>query len=538
MKIHTSSPFTSARLIVLGGLSLTLLNAMSPVELLSMQSFGQPSGRVQKAIAQSTAQSEDDINVRVYQAASPAVVTIDTDSGTGSGVIVSADGLILTNAHVVDGADTVKVFLPDRQEYEGRVVGYGANGVDLAAVRIQAQNLPTVAISTAPVQVGQRAFAIGNPFGRFDGTFTTGIVSRLDANRGLIQTDAAINPGNSGGALLNSRGELIGINTSIFTPQRSAPGTAGDQPGNIGIGFAIAINPINDFLTAVRNGTAPTVAQQSSFLAGSNRPAQQITLNGVPIQGQLTRDSATLPADDSYYDAYSFEGSKGQQVVVEMNSANLDAYLILLSPQGRDLAQDDDGGGATNARLAFTLPEDGTYTVLANSYASRQTGSYDLRLAEDRGSNFNANRQPASPVSGQSSTEQPSTEQSSTEQSRSGQSVSEQSATVSSLPIRAEGVLGPNSKTLEVDGSRYEEFLFEGSRGQQVTISLNSRDFDPYVMLVGPDDSVVAYNDDVATDDLNAGLTVTLPSSGVYRVLANALDSSGAGRFRLTVNAL
>ncbi len=529
MKIHTSSVLISARLIVLGGLSLTLLNALSPVELLSLQSFGQPSGQVQKAIAQSTAQltaqstaqSEDDINVRVYQAASPAVVTIDTDSGTGSGVIVSADGLILTNAHVVDGADTVKVFLPDRQEYEGRVVGYGANGVDLAAVRIQAQNLPTVTIATAPVQVGQRAFAIGNPFGRFDGTFTTGIVSRLDANRGLIQTDAAINPGNSGGALLNSRGELIGINTSIFTPQRSAPGS-GNQSGNIGIGFAIAISPINDFLAAVRNGTASPVAQQSSFLAGSNRPPQQITLNGAPIQGQLTRDSATLPADDSYYDAYSFEGRKGQQVVVEMNSANLDAYLILLSPQGRDLAQDDDGGGATNARLVFTLPEDGTYTVLANSYASRQTGSYDLRVAEDRGSHYSASRPTAAPVS---------------RQSTAGQLAAEQSAPVSSLPIRSEGVLGPNSKTLEVDGSRYEEFLFEGRRGQQVTISLSSRDFDPYVLLVGPDDAVVAHNDDVATDNLNAGLTVTLPANGVYRVLANALDATGAGRFRLTVDA-
>ncbi len=513
MKIHTSSALISARLIVLGGLSLTLFNAVSPVELLRLQSFGQPSGQVQKAIAQ----SEDDINVRVYQAASPAVVTIDTDSGTGSGVIVSADGLILTNAHVVDGADTVKVFLPDRQEYEGRVVGYGANGVDLAAVRIQARNLPTVTLASVPVQVGQRAFAIGNPFGRFDGTFTTGIVSRLDTNRGLIQTDAAINPGNSGGALLNSRGELIGINTSIFTPQRSAPGT-GDQSGNIGIGFAIAINPINDFLTAVRAGTASPVALQSSFLAGSNRPTQQITLNGAPIQGQLTRDSATLPADDSYYDAYSFEGRSGQQVVVEMNSANLDAYLILLSPQGRDLAQDDDGGGATNARLVFTLPEDGSYTVLANSYASRQTGSYDLRIAEDRGSNFSANGRTAVPVS--------------------EQSASEQSASVSSLPIRAEGVLGPNSKTLEVDGSRYEEFLFEGSRGQQLTILLDSRDFDPYVLLVGPDNAVVAYNDDMATDDLNAGLTVTLPSNGVYRVLANALDATGAGRFSLTVNAL
>ncbi len=514
MKIHTFLPLVSARLIVLGGLSLTLLNAVSPVELLSLQSFGQG----QKAIAQSPPQSEDDVNVRVYQAASPAVVTIDTDSGTGSGVIVSADGLILTNAHVVDGADTVKVFLPDRREYEGRVVGYGANGVDLAAVRIQAQNLPTVTITSAPVQVGQRAFAIGNPFGRFEGTFTTGIVSRLDANRGLIQTDAAINPGNSGGALLNSRGELMGINTSIFTPQRSAPGTAGDQFGNIGIGFAIAIDPINDFLTAIRNGTASAVAVQSSFLAGSNRLPQQVTLNGELIRGQLTRDSAVLPADNSYYNAYSFQGRSGQQIVIEMNSTTLDAYLILLSPQGRDLAQDDDSGGAANARLVFTLPEDGTYTVLANSYASRQTGSYDLRIAEDRGSDFRANGQTAAPVSEPLAS-------------------SQLSVAVSSLPIRAEGILGPNSKTLEVDGSRYEEFLFEGRQGQQVTISLSSRDFDPYLLLVGPDGSVVAYNDDVSANDLNAGLTVTLPSNGLYRVVANALDASGTGRFRLTVNA-
>ena len=374
MKISAILPRATARLVLAGGLSLTLLNALSPVELLSFQSLG----RSPQALAQTTRETEEEVNVRVYQSASPAVVTVDTPTGTGSGVIIASDGLILTNAHVVDGAETVKIFLADGEEYEGRVVGYDAGGVDLAAIRIQGRGLPTVNLASSPAQVGQRAFAIGNPFGRFDGTFTIGIVSRIDTARGLIQTDAAINPGNSGGPLLNSRGELIGINTAIFTPQRSAPGTPEGPVGNIGIGFAITMDQVNEFLVAVRNGSAPTVAQQSPFLQGTSREPERITLDGSAVSGQLSRDSAVLPADDSYYDAYSFEGRSGQRILVEMNSSNMDAYLILLSPQGRDLIQDDDGGGDTNARLVFTLPEDGTYTVLANSYAPRETGSYDF----------------------------------------------------------------------------------------------------------------------------------------------------------------
>jgi len=506
MKINTLFPFAKPGFAVLGGLSLSLLNAGTPVELLRPQAFGES----QVAIAQSgVGQSEEDINVRVYQTASPAIVTIDTPSGTGSGVIVSEDGLIVTNAHVVDGADTVKIILADRQEYEGRVVGYGANGVDLAAVRIQGRNLPTVDLATSPVQVGQRAFAIGNPFGRFDGTFTIGIVSRIDATRGLIQTDAAINPGNSGGALLNSRGELIGINTAIFTPQRSAPGVPSSPSGNIGIGFAITMTQVNEFLAAVSRGTAATASQQSPFLLGSERSAQQITVDGTLISGQLTRDSSTLPSDDSYYDAYSFEGRSGQRVVVEMTSDNIDSYLVLLSPQGRDLAQDDDSAGGSNARLAFTLPEDGTYTVLANSYGPRETGSYALRVTDGV------------------SASDPS----------SGRLVSGPQGGVQALPMSVEGILGRNSQILAQDGSRYEEFLFDGNAGQQVTIALDSREFDPFVILVGPDGEVLDSNDDVSQSSYNAGLSVTLPVTGRYRVLANSFDASGSGRFSLRVTA-
>lgn len=532
MKINTLFPVTKTGFVFLGGLSLGLLNAVTPVELLQPQAFGKP----QVAIAQSeidqsetgqsqagqsqtsqsqagqsqASQSEEDINVQVYQTASPAIVTIDTPTGTGSGVIVSDGGLIVTNAHVVDGADTVKIILADRQEYEGRVVGYGADGVDLAAVKIQGRNLPTVELATRPVQVGQRAFAIGNPFGRFDGTFTIGIVSRIDATRGLIQTDAAINPGNSGGALLNSRGELIGINTAIFTPQRSAPGVPSSPSGNIGIGFAITMTQVNEFLAAVGNGTAATASQQSPFLLGSERSAQQITVDGTPISGRLTSDSSILPADDSYFDAYSFEGRSGQRVVLEMSSENIDPYLILLSPQGRDLAQDDDGAGGNNARLAFTLPEDGTYTVLANSYGPRETGSYALQVVTGTNS-ANAGDSSGRLMSGPQG--------------------------VSTLPMAVEGILGQNSQILAQDGSRYEEFMFDGNAGQQVTIALDSREFDPFVILVGPDGEVLGSNDDVSQSSYNAGLSVTLPSTGRYRVIANSYDASGSGRFSLRVTA-
>ena len=514
MKINARFPLTTAKFVLLGGLSggfgLSLLNAVIPVELLSPQSFGQ----LQSAVAQ----TEEETNVRVYQAASPAVVTIDTPTGSGSGVIVGSDGLIVTNAHVVDGSDTVRVVLPDGQDYEGRVIGYGENGVDLAAVQVQGgSNLPTVDVSTSAVQVGQRAFAIGNPFGQFDGTFTIGIVSRIDTVRGLIQTDAAINPGNSGGPLLNSRGELIGINTAIFTPQRSAPGVPSTPAGNIGIGFAITMDQVDDFLLAVRNGSAPSVAQESPFLFGSRRSAQQITLNGAPVSGQLTSDSDVLAVDGSYYDAYSFEGRGGEQVTIEMNSSNMDAYLILLSPQGRNLMQDDDGGGDTDARLTFTLPEDGTYTVLANSYGPRETGTYDLRLASG------ATTPGATRPSPNPSTASP---------------VYDSQTTVLRLPSRTEGRLDSNSKVLERDGSRYEEYAFDATAGQQVTIALESRDFDTFLVLVGPDGEIVDSNDDISRSSFNSGLSLVLPESGRYLVIANAIDDTGLGQFTLSVNAL
>lgn len=162
--------------------------------------------------------------------------------GMGSGFVVSSDGLILTNAHVVEGSDRVKVTLKDGQTYEGEVMGTDSL-TDVAVIKIEAEDLPPVTFADSDtLQPGEWAIAIGNPLG-LDNTVTTGIVSatgRTSAQVGVadkrvsfIQTDAAINPGNSGGPLLNAKGEVIGINTAII---QNAPG----------LGFAIPVNSARD----------------------------------------------------------------------------------------------------------------------------------------------------------------------------------------------------------------------------------------------------------------------------------------------------
>lgn len=160
------------------------------------------------------------------------------ERGTGSGFIIGADGRILTNAHVVDGADTVTVTLKDGRTFKGKVLGEDSV-TDVAVVKIQANQLPTVALGKSDqLKLGEWAIAIGNPLG-LDNTVTTGIISATgrsssavgvpDQRVSFIQTDAAINPGNSGGPLLNQRGEVIGMNTAIIQ-------------GAQGLGFAIPID--------------------------------------------------------------------------------------------------------------------------------------------------------------------------------------------------------------------------------------------------------------------------------------------------------
>jgi len=172
-------------------------------------------------------------------------MTQSMDKGTGSGIIYREDGYIITNQHVIDGASEIIVTLHDGKEYKGRVLGQDAR-TDLAVIKINATNLPAGKFGdSSKLRVGELAVAIGNPAGEeFSGTVTAGIVSALDRSLSLgekkmklIQTDAAINPGNSGGALVNEKGEIIGINSIKLS-----------APNIEGMGFAI---PINDALPII-----------------------------------------------------------------------------------------------------------------------------------------------------------------------------------------------------------------------------------------------------------------------------------------------
>lgn len=185
--------------------------------------------------------------------------------GQGSGFIVNADGTILTNAHVVEGADRVTVILKDGRRLEGTVLGVD-EVTDLAVVKVRGGDLPVAPLGDSDeVQVGDWAIAVGNPFG-LDNTVTLGIVSTLNRSSALagipdkrldfIQTDAAINPGNSGGPLLNEIGEVIGINTAI-------------RANAAGIGFAIPINKAKEVMPVLARGeqvTHPYVGVQIASL--------------------------------------------------------------------------------------------------------------------------------------------------------------------------------------------------------------------------------------------------------------------------------
>jgi len=173
------------------------------------------------------------------------------EQGTGSGFIIDADGLILTNAHVIEGAEQVLVTLKDGREFAGTVLGVDRL-TDLAVIRVEASGLPTVTLGDSEqLRPGEWAIAIGNPLG-LDNTVTAGIISATgrsssqvrvpDKRVNFIQTDAAINPGNSGGPLLNEQGQVIGVNTAIIG-------------GAQGLGFAIPINAAREIAQAlIANG--------------------------------------------------------------------------------------------------------------------------------------------------------------------------------------------------------------------------------------------------------------------------------------------
>jgi S1-C subfamily serine protease len=209
--------------------------------------------------------------------------------GTGSGFIISADGRVITNAHVIAGADNVTVVLRDGRRFPGRVLGVDRLS-DVAVVDIDANNLPTLRLGNSDQLLpGQLAIAIGNPFG-LNNTVTQGIISATerftseigipDRRINFIQTDAAINPGNSGGPLLNSAGEVVGVNTAIIQ-------------GAQGIGFAIPINTVRTVsqqLVSAGRVVYPYIGLQMATLT----PELRSQINASDVGFQITQDQGIV----------------------------------------------------------------------------------------------------------------------------------------------------------------------------------------------------------------------------------------------------
>ena len=237
-------------------------------------------------------------NIDIYQRYSPGVVNITTttlqydfflrpvptEGGSGSGAILDTNGHVITNFHVIEGAQRLEVTLADKTKHQATVIGADPSN-DLAVLKIEPGKNTMVPIpfgNSDGLQVGKKVLAIGNPYG-LEGTLTTGIISALGRSiqarngrviEGIIQTDAAINPGNSGGPLLNSAGQIIGINTAILSPSDS---------GNIGIGFAIPVNTVR----RITNDLITLGYVRRPYLGVGDRDI--ITLQDLPGLGQALR---------------------------------------------------------------------------------------------------------------------------------------------------------------------------------------------------------------------------------------------------------
>jgi len=251
----------------------------------------------------------------------PVVVQIETKTGTsratGSGVIMRQDGYMLTNSHVVAGADWIQVTLPTAETLKARLIGRDP-ATDLAVIKVQRSGLPVATFGrSADLRVGELAVAVGSPFG-LQGSVTTGIVSALhrvvqvpggntqeEDLVDAIQTDAAINPGNSGGALANSRGQVVGINTAIATN--------GDSEASAGVGFAIPIDEALDVarqLIAGRRVRVPFLGVQA-VADLSPEVADQYQLRGRT--GALVQ--SVLPGSPA-----ARSGLRGGDLVVRVNA--------------------------------------------------------------------------------------------------------------------------------------------------------------------------------------------------------------------------
>ena len=310
---------------ILAGGGIFCLGASLPQKT---QSESTPTQNVSLLSTENTANAEELSTVEIAKKAGPAVVGIinrqqrtsywgqsTETTGSGSGIIIREDGYIITNQHVIEGATSVTVILSNNEEYEASIVGEDEK-TDLAVIKINANNLTAAELGkSSDLEVGEKAVAIGNPLGQeFAGSVTEGVISALNRTMSvegrqytLIQTDAAINPGNSGGALVNSRGQVIGINSVKISSSELE-----------GLGFAI---PIDDAMDVI------------------GELMQYGYVKGRPSIGIATREITALTARryglmEGVYIAQVSEGSGAEK-------AGLQAGDIIIAADGTEIKTTD-----------------------------------------------------------------------------------------------------------------------------------------------------------------------------------------------------
>ncbi len=374
-------------LLLVGGfwyLTTHLTNHLAHFSLLNARSSNSPL-ELTEAQAAPTFDAEEQINIALYKKVLPSVVNITSTTlvfnffygtvpqqGQGSGFVLDKAGHILTNFHVVEGANRgIEVMLSNKNRYQAKVVGQDKVH-DLALLQINAPNLQPVTLAdSSELAVGQKVYAIGNPFG-LTGTMTTGIISAIRPIRNAdgapiedaIQTDAAINPGNSGGPLLNSRGEVIGINTMIAS-------NGADQSS--GIGFAIPIN------------TAKAVLADLTRYGRVRRPSLGIV--DYPIGPDLAEQMG-LAADSGVLIQRVLPGGAGERA--GLHGGNQQAYVgntpIML---GGDLIVAIDGQQVTTSQDISALMDkhQAGDAVSVTIYRGKRQMTLKLLLGESRDEN-------------------------------------------------------------------------------------------------------------------------------------------------------
>jgi serine protease Do len=310
----------------------------------------------------------------------------------GSGFVVEQDGYIVTNNHVVDNADTVKVRFSDEREFDATVVGTDPQ-TDLALIKIDTNGLPVLALGDSDaVRVGEDVIAVGNPFG-LGGTVTRGIVSAMarDINAGpyvdFIQTDAAINRGNSGGPLLNLDGQVIGVNSAIYSP----------NGGSVGVGFAIPSNTVETVVAQLRSSgsvergwlgvTIQTVTPEIATAIGLDDPhgalVAEVMPNG-PSAGKLQTGDVILN-----FDGKRVESSRELPKLVSAVAPDKDVKVDVLR-QGREESVDFRLGRFDADRMAAAETgdaQDGTASDRLGATLAPITPTARAELALDDGVN-------------------------------------------------------------------------------------------------------------------------------------------------------